>query len=139
MLAPVDLWQDLFHQIEDAADRTTQGTSFRALLSRGDLCTSLANPPAGQPKYGCFQGPFWNFLPFERVHHWKRAERPIALDSEVAQAQTPPYPPTAPVLVAPAPPPGPQAEIPPPASTGAFRRGFRYWRSLSPRFAGGAV
>ena len=43
------------------------------------------------------------------------AEAPVALHSEVAQPQIPAYPPTAPALVAPAPPPRPQTEIPPPA------------------------
>src|ERR1700746_809415 len=43
------------------------------------------------------------------------AGAPIALHSEVVQAQIPAYPPTSPALVAPAPPLDPQAEIPPPA------------------------
>jgi WXXGXW repeat (2 copies) len=48
------------------------------------------------------------------------AGAPIALHSEVAQAQIPAYPPTPPALVAPAPPPGPEAEIPPPAPSPSY-------------------
>jgi hypothetical protein len=48
------------------------------------------------------------------------AGAPIALHSEVAQAQIPTCPPTAPALVAPAPPPSPQAEIPPPAPSPSY-------------------
>ena len=47
------------------------------------------------------------------------AGAPIALNSEVAQAQIPPYPTTT-APVAPAPPPGPQTEIPPPAPSASY-------------------
>lgn len=48
------------------------------------------------------------------------AGAPIVLHSEVAQAQMQAYPPTAPALVAPASPPGPEAEIPPPAPSPSY-------------------
>jgi len=55
------------------------------------------------------------------------AEAPIALHSEVAQTQIPAYPPTAPGLVARAPLPGPQAEIPPPARSPGYDWEHGHW------------